>query len=64
MGPVSQAKLVAVPLQPPALRAIADDQQVAIIAGRLQQLCRPQQILDAFLRPKAADHADQPHVLR
>ena len=59
MGPVGEAELVAIALQTPALRAVADDQQVAVVAGRLEQVGRPDQVLDPLLRPEAADDADQ-----
>jgi hypothetical protein len=35
------ADLLAVPLEPPALRPIADDQRMYVVAHDLQELSRP-----------------------
>ncbi len=50
---------VAKTLQVFALRAVADDQQMDVVANYLEQVGRPDQVFDPLLMPQPADGADQ-----
>ena len=60
---VANLHLVAEPLQPAAMRPVAEDQQVDVVADDFQQVGRPDGVLHPFLRPQPPDQADQAAVL-
>ena len=57
---VADLDLIAIASQPISLRAVSDNQEVNVVANDLQEVGRPDRVLDSFLRPKPAHDADQP----
>ena len=63
MDLVADHHLVAEAEQAVAVRAVAEDQQMDIVADDLQQVGRPDGVLHPLLRPQSPDQADQPALL-
>jgi hypothetical protein len=59
---VRDATLLGIPLQPAAMRPVTDNQDVHIVPHALDEIRRPDDILEPLLRPEPADGPNQPGI--